>query len=117
MHEFHLMAQVVRMVEDVIHRSPHSKPSVVKLKVSVRSHVFEHDEATLQSVFAAAARGTVAEQAVLEILPVTVTVRCTTCGAGGGTDKVPTSCASCGAATLEVDQAPEVVLHEVVVEE
>lgn len=105
------------MVEDVIHRSPHSKPSVVKLKVSARSHVFAHDAATLQSVFAAAARGTIAEQAALEILPVTVTVRCTTCGATSGTAELPMGCASCGAPTLEVDQVPEVVLHEVVVEE
>jgi hydrogenase nickel incorporation protein HypA/HybF len=116
-HEWQLMAQVVKMVEEVLHEAPRSKPSVVRLKVSTQSHVFEHDETTLQSVFTAAAQGTVAEQAILEILPVPVTARCLLCGASCEMTELLQCCPGCGSASLDADSVPEVVLHEVVVEE
>lgn len=117
MHEWQLMAQVVKMVEDTLHQAPRSKPSIVRLKVSTRSHVFEHDEATLQSVFAAAAQGTVAEQATLEILPVPVRARCLLCGTSCEMHDLMQCCPGCGSANLDAEPVPEVVLHEVVVEE
>ncbi len=117
MHEWQLMEQVVKMVEDALHQAPRSKPSVVRLKVSTQSHVFEQDEATLQSVFAAAAQGTIAEQATLEILPVPVTARCLVCGASCEITESLQRCPGCGSASLDAEPIPEVVLHEVVVEE
>ncbi|TKB73362.1 MAG: hydrogenase maturation nickel metallochaperone HypA [Nitrospira sp.] len=117
MHEWQLMAQVVKMVEEALRRAPCSKPSVVRLKVSMQSHFFEHDEATLQSVFAAAAEGTVAERAALEILPVPVTARCRLCGTFCEMTELLQCCPRCGSASLDVEEVPEVVLHEVVVEE
>jgi hydrogenase nickel incorporation protein HypA/HybF len=116
-HEWQLMAQVVKMVEEALRQAPCSKPSVVRLQVSTQSHCFQHDEATLQSVFAAAAQGTVAEGAALEILPVPVTARCRLCGIACEMRGLAPGCPRCGSASLDVTQVPEVVLHEVVVEE
>ena len=117
MHEWQLMAQVVKMVEEVLHQAPRSKPSAVRLKVSTQSHFFEHDEATLQSVFAAAAEGTVAERAALEVLPVSVTAHCGMCGTSCEMHELLQCCPRCGSACLDTEQVPEVVLHEIVVEE
>lgn len=117
MHEWQLMAQVVKMVEEALSQAPCSKPSVVRLKVSTQSHFFEHDEATLQSVFTAAAEGTVAERAVLEILPVSVTGHCRLCGTSCQMRELLQCCPGCGSASLDAEPVPEVLLHEVVVEE
>lgn len=117
MHEWQLMTQVVRMVEEALAQTPSSTPSVVRLKVSTQSHFFEHDAATLQSVFAAAAHGTVAERAALEILPVSVTGRCRLCGTSCEMQELLQCCPACGSGTLEAEAVPEVVLHEVVVKE
>ena len=117
MHEWQLMAQVVKMVEEALRQAPCSKPSVVRLKVSTQSHFFEHDEATLQSVFTAVAQGTVAERAALEILPVSVTAHCRMCGAAREMNELLPCCPRCGSASLDAEPVPEVVLHEVVVEE
>ena len=117
MHEFQLMAQVVKMVEEALREAPSSTPSVVRLKVSRQSHFFEHDAATLQSVFAAAAEGTVAERAALEILPVPVTAHCRLCGTSCEMQELLHCCPRCGSASLDAEPVPEVVLHEVVVEE
>lgn len=117
MHEWQLMAQVVKMVEEALRQAPSARPSVVRLKVSTQSHFFEHDAEALQSVFAAATRGTVAERAVLEILPVSVTAHCLLCGTSCEMQELLQGCPRCGSASLDVEQVPEVVLHEVVVEE
>ena len=117
MHEWQLMAQVVRMVNEALHEAPGSKPSVVRLKVSTQSHFFEHDAATLQSVFAAAAQGTRAEGAALEILPVSVTAHCRLCGTSCEMQELLQRCPECGAASLDAGPIPDVVVHEVVVQE
>lgn len=117
MHEWQLMTQVVRMVEAALARTPSSTPSVVRLKVSTQSHFLEHDEATLQSVFAAAAEGTIAARAALEILPVPVTGHCAHCGTSCEMQALLQCCPGCGSANLDAEPVPEVVLHEVVVKE
>jgi Zn finger protein HypA/HybF involved in hydrogenase expression len=111
------MAQVVKMVEEALRQAPCSKPSVVRLKVSAQSHFFEHDTATLQSVFAAAAEGTTAERAALEILSVPVMGHCRLCGTSCEMQELLQCCPGCGSASLDAEPVPEVVLHEVVVKE
>ncbi|MDP1941114.1 MAG: hydrogenase maturation nickel metallochaperone HypA [Gallionella sp.] len=110
------MAQVVKMVEEALRQAPSARPSVVRLKVSTQSHFFEHDAAALQSVFAAAAEGTIAERAVLEILPVPVTGHCRLCGTACEMKELLQCCPGCGAANLDAEPVPDVVLYEVVVE-
>lgn len=117
MHEWQLMAQVVKMVEEALSQAPSARLSVVRLKVSTQSHIFEHDAATLQSVFAAAAEGTVAERAALEILPVSVTGHCRLCGTSCEMHGLLQCCPGCGSASVDAEPVPEVMLYEVVVKE
>ena len=117
MHELHLMAQVVKVVEAGLRRAPNSRPSVVRLRVNARSHLLAHDRSALQTAFALATGGTVAEGATLEIIETPVTARCNDCGrVVTGSDMMPT-CSSCGSTAMEIDEGPEVVVHEMVVTE
>lgn len=125
MHELHLMAQVVKAVEAGLQGAPSAKPTVVRLKVNALSHLLADDRSTLYTAFALAARGTVAEGATLEIIPVSGDSWCPRClpaarQAGGtyapitGPDEV---CPTCGGRMVAEKEVPEVMVHEVVVEE
>ena len=88
MHEFHLLTQVVKTVEDRLQGEPNAKPVLVRLKIQASSHLLAQDLSTLHAAFVLASQGTKAEGATLEIIPV------------------------------PPDQAaPEVLVHEIVVEE
>ena len=88
MHEFHLMTQVVKAVEDRLRSEPNAKPVLVRLKIQASSHLLTQDLSTLHTAFALAAQGTKAEGAKLDIIPV-----------------------------LSGRSEPEVLVHEIVVEE
>jgi hydrogenase nickel incorporation protein HypA/HybF len=117
MHEFHLMMQVVNAVETGLHGTPDARASVVRLKVSARSHLLAHDGSTLQTAFALATKGTVAEGAKLEIIAIPVTARCHGCGQVITVAERMPRCSSCGSMEVDLDEGPEVVVHEVVVTE
>jgi hypothetical protein len=82
------MRQVVKAVEGRLRGEPNAKPVLVRLKIQASSHLVTQDLSALQTVFALAAQGTRAEAAKLEIIPV-----------------------------LLGQSEPEVLVHEVVVEE
>ncbi|MBM4125889.1 MAG: hydrogenase maturation nickel metallochaperone HypA [Nitrospira sp.] len=88
MHEFHLMGQVVKAVEERLRSEPKAKPVLVRLKIQASSHLLAQDPSSLTTAFALAAQGTTAESAKLEIIPV-----------------------------LAGEALPEVLVHEIVVEE
>ena len=117
MHEFHLMRQVVKTVEAELDGTKSTKPSVVRLKVSVLSHLLTHDHSVLQTTFGLAARGTRAEGASLEIIPVPVEAWCPECKSGTLVRGLDDSCATCGGPVMADPSASEVVLHELVVQE
>ena len=125
MHEFHLMAQVVKAVETGMERAQGAKPTVVRLKVNVRSHLLADDRSSLHTAFDLAARGTVAEGAVLEIIPVSGESRCLRClPAAGQVGEIGDpiagpegTCPNCGGWMVAGREVPEVMVHEVVVEE
>jgi len=117
MHELHLMTQVMRAVEAGLRGAPNARASVVRLKVSGRSHLLAHDSSALQTAFALATKGTVADGATLEIMAIPVTARCHGCGQVITVSEMMPACSSCGSAAVEIDEGPEVVVHEVVVTE
>lgn len=117
MHEFHLMTQVVKTVEAELDGTTNTKPSVVRLKVSVLSHLLTHDQATIQTTFGLAARGTRAEGATLEIIPVPGEAWCPECKSGTVVRGLDDSCTACGGPVMADPCASEVVLHELVVQE
>lgn len=117
MHEVHLMAQLVRMIEDSLEETPGAAPLRVRLRISALSHLLEHDRDTLQTAFALAAQGTRAAGAELEIQPVPVMGRCRACDHSMNVSGIVAACPSCGSTTVDVEDVPELVLHEMVVTE
>jgi hydrogenase nickel incorporation protein HypA/HybF len=117
MHEFHVMKQVLKAVEAGLHGAEDAKLSAVRLKVSTLSHLLTQDHAALQTAFALAARGTRAEGAKLEIIPVSGGVWCPRCNRGAEVTGVDDACPRCGGLLVAAQDAPEVTVHELVVEE
>lgn len=125
MHELHLMAQVVKAVEVGLQGAPNARASVVRLKVNALSHLLSDDRSALQAAFALAVRGTVAEGATLEIIPVSGEPRCPCCLPAArqlGETCAPITgpndtCPTCGRPMAVERELPEVMVHEVVVEE
>lgn len=117
MHEFHLMAQIVKAVETTLHGRADTRLSIVRLKVSALSHLLTHDRATLQTTFGLAARGTRAEGATLEIIPVPGEAWCPDCKSGTIITRLDDTCSVCGGPVIAEPEEPEVVLHELVVQQ
>jgi hydrogenase nickel incorporation protein HypA/HybF len=117
MHEVHLMGQVVKVVEDALRKIGRVNPSVVRLKVSALSHLLTHDVSALQSAFFLASVGTIAEGASLDIVTVPVRARCRCCGLTFNRVQMDVRCDACGTTDVDLEQVPEVEVHEVVVTE
>lgn len=117
MHEVHLMAQLVRMIEDSLEEAKGAAPLLVRLRISALSHLLAHDRDELQAAFDLAAQGTRAAGAELEIQRMPVTGSCRACGHSLSVTDIVTACPSCGSATVDVEDVPELVLHEMVVTE
>ena len=117
MHELHLMKQIVKAVETKLGETVDGQLSAVRLKVSALSHLLAHDHSALQTAFMLAARGTKAEGATLDIIPVPGRAWCPSCNretAVGGPEDV---CSICEASMIAHPTETEVVIHELVVQE
>jgi hydrogenase nickel incorporation protein HypA/HybF len=117
MHEFHLMAQIVKAVEAGLQGAAQGKPLLVRLKIQAQSHLLAQDQSTLQTAFTLAAQGTRAEGAKLEIIPVSGDAWCSHCKTDVVAIGPDGACATCGGPVLAGQAAPEVMVHELVVEE
>lgn len=118
MHELHLMKQVVKAAEAGLCDTPAARPTLVRIKIRSWSHVMaEHDGSTLHAAFELAARGTRMEGAKLEVGQFAGEAWCPRCHWDGNTQGEARLCPCCGGPTLIGREAPEVVVHELVVEE
>ena len=116
MHELHLMRQVVKTVEAELDGTKNAKLSIVRVKVSVRSHLLTHDHATLQATFRLAARDTRAEGAELEVIPTPADAWCPACKRGMVITGLDDTCSACGGLVIADSSSSELVLHELVVQ-
>ncbi len=117
MHELHLMTEVVKTVATKLAETGDAKLSAVRLKVSALSHLLTHDGGALQAAFVMAARGTKAEGATLEIIPVPGEAWCPLCQRDSTVTRAEEGCSTCGGPVMTESAEPEVVLHELVVQE
>ena len=117
MHEVHLMHQVVKAVAEAARQAEGAKPSVVRLKISALSHLVDHGLASIKSAFELASIGTTAEGASLEVIMVPVNTFCRRCGSTAEAGELNPRCAACGSEDIELEEVPEVEIHEVVVTE
>lgn len=117
MHELHLMTQIVKAVEAKLGETTDAKLSAVRLKVSALSHLLAHDHSALQTAFVVATRGTQAEGATLEILPVPGNAWCPRCNRESTVTRSDDVCSACEGPMIGAPAEPEVILHELVVRE
>lgn len=116
MHELSLMRQVVRVVESRADGFAGARPRIVRLRVSMLSHLAQEDEGAVRTAFQVAAQGTPVEGAALEVVRVPVGAQCRECGHRCELDGLDPACAACGSSARVIADVPEVVLHEIVVE-
>lgn len=117
MHEVHLMARVATLAAEQAAARPGARLALVRLKVNARSHLLADGGAAARAAFALATRGTRLDGAGIELIPVPVGATCRACGACGEWDGETLDCRACGAGSLAVEEVPEALVHEVVVEE
>jgi hydrogenase nickel incorporation protein HypA/HybF len=105
MHELGLCTSIV----DAIERRAGERPVAhVRVRVGKLHHV--HPEAFDQS-FSVAALGTVAEDAVAELVLLPVRARCGSCHGGWQADDIPIACPTCGSVDIELVGGDELVLE------
>lgn len=111
------MTEVVKAVEAGLQGVAQAKSLVVRVKIRASSHLLERDASALHTVFALAAQGTRAEGATLEIIPVPGNAWCPRCKMDLAATGVESVCPTCEGSILSGPDAPEMVVHELVVEE
>ena len=82
----------------------------VRVRVGRLHHV--HPDAFDQS-FSVAAMGTVAEDAVAELVLLPVRARCGTCQADWDGQEIPMACPACGSVDIELVGGDELVLESI----
>ena len=111
------MTQVVKAVENELQGIAQAKSIVVRVKIRSSSHLLTQDSSTLHTAFALASQGTRAEGAGLEIIPVPGDAWCPRCKMDLAATGVESVCPTCGGSILSGPDAPEMVVHELVLEE
>lgn len=111
MHEFHLMRQVVRLVEETLRESGAAGADLVRVAVRPGHHPW--NDTAMRTAFVAASQGTLAEGAALEILQ--VPGACSSCGVPRGSGETAGICPACGCADPLALGGPEIRLQDIVV--
>ncbi|MCP9439727.1 MAG: hydrogenase maturation nickel metallochaperone HypA [Nitrospira sp.] len=112
------MKQVVKAVETGLDDTSKARPILVRIKLRPWSHLMvEHDLSTLRATFQLAARGTRAEGAELEVVEFAGEAWCPRCQWDGTAQGEAPLCPRCGGPALTGQEAPELVVHELVVED
>ena len=93
MDERELASQVLAAVDEAAYHNSATKITAIHLAIGGR-RVFDLDR--LQEVFAAAARGTVAEGAMLSVKVLPVRHRCRNCGNNFEASRADCPCPECG---------------------
>ena len=113
MHELQFMTNLVQMVEEVCEQQSGITPSVIRLEVASYSHIAGHTQEELQTMFQFVARGTRAQQAILEITTKTILGQCRDCGTRVLCRSETLTCPSCDSLFINKETSPEVVVQEI----
>jgi len=111
------MTQVVKAVEVGLQGAAKARLVVVRLKIHASSHLLMQDPSALHTAFAVAARGTRAEGAKLEVIPVSGEAWCPHCKMETLAIAADGVCGTCGGPIVVGQSMPEVMVHELVIEE
>jgi hydrogenase nickel incorporation protein HypA/HybF len=113
MHEMALAEEVVRIVEEAAMRSAAGSVRTVVLEIGRLSSV-EPD--ALRFCFAAAARGTIVQDAAVEIVEIPGAGACLACGATVPMDDLWGECPSCDGGALQPSGGTEMRVREIEIE-
>ena len=107
------MQQIVRLVDGVSHQQKQGHPRIVRLEISLLSHLAQHTPVELQATFQMAAKGTAAEHAQLEVITVPTHGICQTCDECIERDIDTLNCPTCGTCDVLWGNTPEVIVKEI----
>lgn len=107
MHELGLCEAILHRVEERAGDRPVAR---VRVRVGRLHHV--HPEAFEQS-FMIAAAGSVAEDAVAELVLIPVRAKCPACGEETESDEQVLACESCGSVDIELTAGDELMLESI----
>ena len=113
MHELSLVASVFDILEEKAREHGAARVTKVVLKVGVMSGVVPD---LLESAFDSYKKGTLAEEARLEIVRVPVKLRCPDCGGETAREDTDFSCAACGSRRVEIVAGRELVVETIELE-
>lgn len=111
MHEFGVAAGLLEAVEA---RASGRPVLDVRLRVGVLQRL---DRDVFDQAFALVADGGVAAGASVEVVEISVVVRCRGCAAESTADELVTACAACGGHDLELIAGDDLVLESITVAE
>jgi len=112
-HELSLIASVFDVLEEKAREHGAARVTKVVLKVGVMAGVVPD---LLESAFDSYKKGTLAEEARLEIVRVPVRLRCPDCGGEMAREDTDFSCAACGSRRVEIVAGRELVVETIELE-
>jgi len=112
-HELSLVASVFEVLEEEARKHGAVRVVRVVLRVGVMSGVVPE---LLESAFETYKKGTIAETARLEIVPVPVKLRCPDCGGEAVREDTDFSCAGCGSRGIEIVEGRDLVVGTIELE-
>ena len=113
MHELSLVAGLFDTLEETAREHRARKVTRVRLKVGKLSGVVPD---LLESAFDAYKKGTIAEEARLEVEEVPVRLRCGDCGGGRMDVEGDFACLACGGRSVEILEGRELVVERIELE-
>jgi hydrogenase nickel incorporation protein HypA/HybF len=109
-HELSLVASVFEVLEEQAREHGASRVTRVVLKIGRLSGAVPD---LVASAFEVYKRGTLAEDARLEIVDVPIAVRCQDCGAEAAGEDASSACAACGSRRIEIVAGRELVVETI----
>lgn len=113
MHELSLAQSVIDLIEGAARREQFTRARVVRLEIGALSCV---EPEALCLAFECASRGSVAEDARLELLRIDGLGRCRACGHEAFMESLYDPCPSCGEVPLDVLQGTQMRVKDLDVE-
>lgn len=113
MHEMSLAEGVLQLVEATAEREQASRVKLIVLEIGRLSSV---EPAALEFCFASVARGSIAEDATLEIINTPGVGRCLACGETVAMDELYGTCPHCGGHRLQATGGTAMRVREIEIE-
>jgi len=112
-HELSLVASVFEVLEAKVREHGARRVTRVVLEVGVLAGVVPD---LLETAFDSYKKGTAAEEARLEVVPVAVRLRCPDCGGSTVREETDFSCAVCGSRRVEIVSGRDLVVRTIDIE-